>query len=113
MAVVTIYPFGQSASIGGVGYIVVSTLPAPSSSTTGNIYLVPQSGGSGKDMYITVVEGGNYVWLKIGTTQVDLTGYATEDWVEARDVDLTVEQYEALVDGGRVDPDKRYYVDEE
>ena len=64
-------------------------------------------------MYITVVEGGNYVWSKIGTTQVDLTGYATESWVEARDVDLTVEQYEALVDGGRVDPEKRYFVDEE
>ena len=114
MATTTIYPYGQSAAIGGTGYILVNTLPTASSSTTGNIYLVPNENNSSiKDMYVTVVSGGSYVWTKIGTTSVDLTGYATESWVEARDVDLTVAQYEALVNAGTVDPDKRYFVDEE
>ena len=135
----TIYPFGQSSPIGGPSYIiawegesvpVVADIPygvtvtyngtnytgtlAASSSTMGNTYLVAQSANPNiKDMYITGVSGGNYVWSKIGSTQVDLSGYATEDWVEARDVDLTVAQYEALVNAGQVDPNKRYFVDEE
>ncbi len=124
MATKTIYPFGQSAPIGGAGYIVVpapsssalppNSLPNPDASTKGPIYLVPQYGNPDvKDMYVTALQNGNYVWTKIGTTSVDLSGYATEDWVNARDVDLTVEEYEALVSAGQVDPDKRYFVDEE
>lgn len=139
MATKTIYPFGQSAPIGGASYIVswdgesapvVASIPAgvvvtyngttytgtmaAGTSTKGPIYLVANSTNpEKKDMYITAVSGGNYVWTKIGTTDVDLDGYATEDWVEARDVDLTVAQYEALVNAGQVDPNKRYFVDEE
>lgn len=139
MATTTIYPFGQSATIGGTSYIVAwdggstpvvgnipsgvvvtynsqsytGTLPA-SSSTVGPIYLVAQSENPNiKDMYITALSGGNYVWTKVGSTNVSLDGYATEAWVEARDVDLTVAQYEALVNSGTVDQNKRYFVDEE
>ena len=110
--------------MGGPRYLLMATpssaslppdsLPSPDASTVGPIYLVPQYGNTGaKDIYVTVVQNGNYVWSKIGTTTVDLDGYATEDWVEARDVDLTVAEYEALVNAGQVDPDKRYFVDEE
>lgn len=114
MATTTIYPFGRSASIGGTGYILVTTLPTASASTMGNIYLVPQSGNQNiKDMYVTVVSGGSYVWTQMGSTTVNLDGYATEAWVEARDVDLTEAQYEALVNAGTVDPNKRYFVDEQ
>lgn len=135
----TIYPFGQSSPIGGTSYIVswdgtstpvIADIPAgvsvtynsttytgtltASASTMGNMYLVAQSANpSIKDIYITATSGGNYVWTKIGSSAVDLTGYATESWVEARDVDLTVAQWEALVEAGTVDPDKRYFVDEE
>jgi PPE-repeat protein len=139
MATKTIYPFGQSAEIGGTSYVIAwdgtatpvvgdipagvsvtyggqtytGTLPA-SSSTMGSIYLVAQSANPDvKDMYIVAVSGGNYAWTKIGSSSVDLSGYATEAWVEARDVDLTVAQYEALVNSGTVDPNKRYFVDEE
>lgn len=124
MATKTIYPYGQTAQMGGPRYLLMATpssaslppdsLPSPDASTVGPIYLVPQYGNTGtKDIYVTVVQNGNYVWSKIGTTTVDLDGYATEDWVEARDVDLTVAEYEALVNAGQVDPDKRYFVDEE
>lgn len=109
--VVANIPAGIAVTYGGQTYI--GTLPA-SASTTGNTYLVAQSANPNiKDMYITAVSEGNYVWTKIGSTQVDLSGYATENWVEARDVDLTVAQYEALVNAGQVDPNKRYFVDEE
>lgn len=139
MATKTIYPYGQSAPIGGSSYIVswdgtstpvVADIPAgvvvtyngttytgtmtANQSTKGPIYLVADSNDPDKkSMYITAVSGGNYVWTKIGSTEVDLDGYATEAWVEARDVDLTVEQYAALVASGQVDPTKRYFVDEE
>lgn len=135
----TIYPFGRSAVIGGTSYIMAwdglsapvaahipdgvsvtyggetytGTMPA-SASTMGSIYLVASSSNPDvKEMYMTVVSGGNYVWTKMGSSSVDLTGYATEAWVEARDVDLTVTEYEALREGGQVDPNKRYFVDEE
>jgi len=139
MATTIIYPFGQGSSIGGPSYIlswdgtttpVIAEIPegvtvtynstsytgtlAASSSTKGPIYLVAQSGNTGiKDLYVTMQSGDDYVWSKIGTTAIDLSGYATEAWVEARDVDLTEAEYEALVDAGQVDPDKRYFVDEE
>lgn len=56
---------------------VVDTLP-----TTGEdnkIYLVPKEGSTGDvyNEYIWV----NDAWELIGSTQVDLTGYATQDWV--------------------------------
>ena len=139
MATKTIYPYGQSSPIGGSSYIVswdgesapvIADIPAgvvvtyngtsytgtlaASTATKGPIYLVADSADPDKKtMYITAVSGGNYVWTKIGSTEVDLDGYATEDWVNARDVDLTVEEYEALKNAGQVDPDKRYFVDEE
>lgn len=111
MATRTIYPYGSpGTSVGGGQYILVDTLPTAGTSTLGNIYLVPN--GNTKDMYITVTSGNGYAWTKIGNTAIDLAGYATESWVEARDVDLTVAEYEALVNANQVDPDKRYFVDE-
>lgn len=140
MATTVIYPFGRSNPIGGLAYIVawdgqsvptVANIPAgvsvtynsttytgtlaASSATEKGSYLVAQSANpTVKDIYATVVDsGGNYSWLKVGTTAFDLTGYATEAWVEARDVDLSVAEYEALKNAGTVDSNKRYFVDEE
>ena len=56
---------------------VVDTLP-----TTGEdnkIYLVPKEGSTG-DVYNEYIWVNN-AWELIGSTQVDLTGYATQDWV--------------------------------
>lgn len=49
---------------------------AASASTAGNIYLV--ANGNGFDMYITTSDGTNYSWQGIGTTELDLSGYATK-----------------------------------
>lgn len=67
-------------------YVTGSTLPTASASTMGKIYLLPNSGSAGnlKDEYITILNNGNYVWELIGNTAIDLTNYATKDWVQGR-----------------------------
>ena len=98
-----------------MGFILVNSLPTASASTTGAVYLVPDAqDATVKNMYVTVqTSGGGYTWTQIGSSSFDLTGYATQEWVEGREVDLTQAQYDALVQAGTVDPNKRYYVNEE
>ena len=65
-----------SAVSGKITKQVVNELPAVSAAQDNVIYLVPRSGGSGtnvKDEYLLV--GGAFE--RIGSTDVDLTGYAT------------------------------------
>ena len=47
---------------------------APSSSTTGKVYLVPDSGGESYTQYVTTQSGSTYQWTSLGSTTVDLTG---------------------------------------
>jgi len=59
------------------GYQLVAELPTATADTQGKIYLVPNSGSgtNTKDEYITVLDGSTYRWEKIGTTDIDLSGY--------------------------------------
>ncbi len=61
--------------ITGVAFEVVQSLPA--SGNAGTIYLVPNSGTNPNiyDEYIWVSSGSSGSWEKIGTTDVDLSGY--------------------------------------
>lgn len=55
------------------GTAVTGTLIA-SANTADKIYLVPATTTSGKDVfaeYITVLDGGNYSWEKLGDTEID------------------------------------------
>ena len=73
-------PAGVSVTWGGNPY--VGTLAA-SADTTNKIYLV--SNGAGYDEYITT-ENEGYSWVAIGTTNLDLSGYALQaDVDELRD----------------------------
>lgn len=57
------------------GTTIVGTLVA-SSSTSGAFYMVPAVTSSGKDIYaeyVTVKNGNDYSWEKIGTTDIDLS----------------------------------------
>ena len=57
------------------GTTITGTLVA-SASTTGVFYLVPATTSAGKDIYaeyVTVKNGNNYSWEKIGTTDIDLS----------------------------------------
>lgn len=78
------HSFEEIASIASLEVRSVSELPAASEETMNAIYLVPNSGSSPnvKDEYITIkstdpVSGEDvYSWELIGTTEVDLSGYA-------------------------------------
>ena len=66
---------------------VVDTLPT--TGETNKIYFVPKTGETG-DIY------NEYIWINnswelIGSTQVDLTGYATEDWVNSKIADFVTD----------------------
>ena len=63
-------------------FVVVASLPAPSSSTVGKIYLVPsesQATRNIRDEYITISVAGVYRWELIGSTSADLSNYLTKD----------------------------------
>ncbi len=61
--------------ITGLSFEIVQTLPA--TGTAGTIYLVPNSGSSPNvyDEYVWITSGGSGSFEKIGTTDVDLSGY--------------------------------------
>lgn len=64
------------AGITGIDFEIVQTLPA--TGEKGVIYLVPQSGGSGSniyDEYIWITNSGVGSFEKIGSTDIDLSGY--------------------------------------
>ena len=72
------------AGIKQFSYELAATLPTASSSTMYKIYLIPSPNSktqNAKDEYITIANGSNYTWEQIGSTTVDLSGYATETWV--------------------------------
>lgn len=75
-------------AINAFDYVVAASLPTASANTMYKIYLIPSADpqtGNIKDEYITIrggSEGGyTYSWEQIGSTAIDLTGYATESWV--------------------------------
>ena len=75
-------------------FSIVSTLPTPSIDTLNTIYLVPSADPKTqniKDEYITITVGNGYDWEKIGSTAIDLSGYATETWVNTQISDFLTE----------------------
>lgn len=59
--------------------VVQASLPTASASTMGKLYLIPVSGSGQnvKEEYITWLDGSTYKWEMIGTTETDLSNYAT------------------------------------
>lgn len=81
------------ADITGIDFQVVQTLPA--TGEKGVIYLVPKTGSTGDsyDEWIWITPtGGTAHFEKIGTTEVDLTGY----WAKADLVAMTTAEIDAL-----------------
>lgn len=75
-------------AINAFDYVVASSLPTASADTMYKIYLIPSADPqtqNAKDEYITIRSGSagsySYTWEQIGSTAIDLTGYATESWV--------------------------------
>jgi len=89
--VIKSYVDAAVGSVVGIEFRVVQTLPAEGEN--GVIYLVP-NGGSGtnvKDEYVWIpgTGGASGSWEKIGSTDVDLSGYVqTSDLVEVSTSDI-------------------------
>lgn len=74
---------------------VVQTLPQTGESNV--IYLVPRTSPETGNYYDEYIYTNNN-WEKIGSTDIDLTGYATESWVNTQIANfLTQSQIETLV----------------
>ena len=76
-------------TMGGIDFVVVDTLPTASADTLKKIYLVPSQSattGNAKDEYVTIDNGQEadprYTWELIGTTEIDLSNYATKSYVD-------------------------------
>lgn len=85
----------------GVGDFVTATaLPTASASTMGHIYLIGPDANNNYDRYFTQESGGAYSWVPLGSTQIDLSTYATQEEVSQlrQEVTADVSQLEAKVD---------------
>ncbi|MBQ6186032.1 MAG: hypothetical protein IJK48_09210 [Bacteroidales bacterium] len=69
-------------------FVAAQSLPVASAETMHKIYLIPNGGSAGnsKDEYVTTRSGSEgsytYAWEKIGTTDIDLSGYVTSEELE-------------------------------
>ena len=86
----------EISAMAGIDIVVEDELPTASADTLRKIYLVPQQGGSGsnvKDEYVTVDNGAEanprYTWELIGSTEVDLSNYATKTYVDTAVADVS------------------------
>lgn len=89
--VVADIPAGVVVTYGGTPY--TGTLAA-SADTLGKIYLVKN--GADFDMYVTTANPG-YSWILMGSTSIDLSGYATTAVTDALDARITA--LEDTIDG--------------
>lgn len=59
-------------------FVTATTLPTASASTMGHIYLIGPDANDNYDRYFTQESGGSYSWVPLGSTQIDLSTYATQ-----------------------------------
>lgn len=93
------------AAVNSQEYVDVATLPTASASTLGKIYLVGPTNNQ-YDRYYTSYDGSAYSWVAAGSTEINLSNYATK--AELNQLDQKVDekadqadlsQLEAKVDG--------------
>lgn len=84
-----------------------------SASTIGKIYLVKN--GNNYDRYITSQSGNTYSWVPNGSTEMDLSGYATDEELNQVDAKIDNMMPTVIEDGFYIiDSDRNigFYVDE-
>lgn len=67
-------------------YVLADRLPTASADTMGVIYFIPSSDGQSgnlKDEYMTLMDGSNYRWEKVGSTEFRIENYYTKNEVSA------------------------------
>ena len=90
------------ADIENMDFVTATSLPTASASTMGHIYLIGPDANDNYDRYFTQESGGSYSWVPLGSTQIDLSTYATKaevDELEAKVDELLsdVEEDDSLV----------------
>lgn len=82
------------AAVNSQEYVDVATLPTASASTLGKIYLVGPTNNQ-YDRYYTSYDGSAYSWVAAGSTEINLSNYATKAELNQLDqeVDEIVDEY--------------------
>lgn len=101
-----VYEYGLAIKSVGIQMTKVDELPAAADAQNGLIYLKPKSPGEENNIYEEFIvvdkDDGNKAFEKIGDTTVDLTSYATKDYVNSvaagglKVETLTQEEYDSL-----------------
>ena len=86
------------ADIADFDFVTVTSLPTASASTMGHIYLVGPDANDNYDRYYTQQSGSTYSWVALGSTEIDLSGYATQAELNqlGAEVDLLVANIKVL-----------------
>lgn len=66
------------ADINDMDFVTAASLPTASASTMGHIYLIGPDANNNYDRYFTQEDGSSYSWVSLGSTQIDLSTYATK-----------------------------------
>ena len=94
-------------------YVVVNSLPTAAAATKGKFYIY------NGHRYVTIEDNGNYSWTDLGSYDIDLTGYVTEDDLDDALEDrpvfqlVTEVQMQNLLDNETWDEGVIYYTVEE
>lgn len=76
------------AAINVGDYVTATTLPTASASTMGHIYLIGPDANNNYDRYFTQESSGTYSWVSLGSTQIDLSTYATQAEVDQLEAEV-------------------------
>jgi len=84
-------------AIDGTNVETVTVLPTASASTVGKIYYVGPDSNGDYARYRGIESGGSYSFLSLGSTEMDLTNYATEGEVDQLEQLLEVDDHSGTV----------------
>lgn len=87
-------------------FVTATTLPTASASTMGHIYLIGPDTNNNYDRYFTQESSGSYSWVSLGSTEIDLSTYATQE--ELNQLEAKVD---ALNNMASVTQDGMFFVD--
>lgn len=74
--------------INNMDFVTAASLPTASESTMGYIYLIGPDVNNNYDRYFTQQEEDSYSWVPLGSTQINLSTYATQEEVDALNIKL-------------------------
>ena len=76
------------ADIENMDFVTAASLPTASASTMGHIYLIGPDENDNYDRYFTQEDGSSYSWIPLGSTEIDLSNYATKSEVSQLEAEI-------------------------